>query len=675
MTAAPPAEAPPTVWTRPRPIHWVWLALCNAALTWVGYVVLARHAEDSQSWFPPVIGLALAAVSWPHLRRRECRPVAITAGTFIVTGTVGAVLGGESPWRSVHMSVISLVVGGLVVAAWLRLNSGHDFEPGGARDVVVLSGLLTAAAFVTVAAGGIPHPPPGLTHGRAELLWVVRIASNLIVTTPFVFIVVLTRGRGILPSARPSPANVAMGLLSLLSLVLPYLVPKLPLGWAVFIAVIWAGLTLTPRLVAGLILIAPGMTLVGALLPYWRVRSEALIPPATMMQALAASAATVALLIVYQRVDNERLTQQLNARLAAASRHNALLTGVFRTMREGLLVASLDGTILRANPAARSLLGHRMPATLDPAAWAATYDFRAADDSTALTEQDLAGFLSPGDHASAALTLSVGAQDRKVILDMHNEIIVHHGNRQRLVLLRDITASRERQQHLKAFAATVAHDLKNPLASVVLWMDTADTSLADGDREDALEAVQQACEAAEGMNRLIDDYLAYTVSREGASRPVPTLLAGLIDDLAARHDPLRLTVTHAAPQAVTADRTLLRQLLANLLDNAMKYARPGTTPTVHITSRPDPSQPGWVTISVADRGIGLAPGSEASIFEPFTRSHRGLGPGAGLGLAICRTVVERHGGSITAGGNEDGGTTIRFSLPDADPRDVEDPRG
>lgn len=676
MTApgGPPASLP-SLLSRPRRGLWTVLALANVTLTWLSYMLLGRHGEDTQSWFPPVAGLALAAAGWPLVANRKWRAVTAIALVFVTTGALGGVLSGQPILPSVHLSLVSLAISGLFVATWQRLKSGPGLAPGGARDVVTLNLLLAGAAALTILAGGAPTGP-GVGAGRSELLWFIRITSNLIVAAPFILVVWLGRDAPILPRARPTRGNVAMGLLSLACLVVPYLVPKAPLGWAIFIPVIWAGLTLAPRTVAGLILIAPAATLVGALLPYGRQRSDAFIPPSTMMQALAATVASVALLIAYQRVDNTRLTQLLGAQHAAAQAQNAVLTGIFRGMREGLLLATGDGRITLANPSARTLLGHRMPTTLDPAAWLRAFRFTTVGSTAPLDTGTLRNFLQPRSGASATLTVTVEAPGRKATLAMVNEPLPAKGAAaQRVILMRDVTANQERQQHLKAFAATVAHDLKNPLTSVLLWMDTAEASLGDEHIGEAVDAVRQACDAAVRMNRLIDDYLAYTVSREGVSRPAPLLLAPILDEMSAGDDPGRVVLTNAAPHAVTADDTLLRQLLGNLIDNAMKYARPGGPARILVTSERDHERPGWVVVRVADEGIGLRPGTETRIFDAFARSHRDLGAGAGLGLALCRAVVERHGGTISAHTNEAGGTTITFSLPEADLDDASEHAG
>jgi signal transduction histidine kinase len=123
------------------------------------------------------------------------------------------------------------------------------------------------------------------------------------------------------------------------------------------------------------------------------------------------------------------------------------------------------------------------------------------------------------------------------------------------------------------------------------------------------------------------------------------------------------------PHTVLADPSLLRQLLANLVANAWKYTRPDEAPSVTVRSAPA-AEPGWVEVSVADRGVGIQPGDEERIFLQFERSEKDASThvGTGLGLALCRAIVARHGGRIWVEHRDGGGAVFRFTLPEvADP--------
>ena len=106
----------------------------------------------------------------------------------------------------------------------------------------------------------------------------------------------------------------------------------------------------------------------------------------------------------------------------------------------------------------------------------------------------------------------------------------------------------------------------------------------------------------------------------------------------------------------------MRQLMQNLISNSIKFRRNDTPPRVHITGHSGPN--GQATISVADNGVGFDPKYAERIFGVFERLHgRSEYPGTGIGLALCRKIVERHGGTMTAEGTEGEGATFTFTLP------------
>ncbi|MCH8173472.1 MAG: hypothetical protein IIA70_09240 [Proteobacteria bacterium] len=112
-----------------------------------------------------------------------------------------------------------------------------------------------------------------------------------------------------------------------------------------------------------------------------------------------------------------------------------------------------------------------------------------------------------------------------------------------------------------------------------------------------------------------------------------------------------------------ADATQMRQLLQNLIGNALKYHRDGVPPVVTVTSRP--LRDGFWEIMVRDNGIGIEPHHISRIFQPFERLHSGgLFDGSGMGLTICKKIVDRHGGSIHVTSQPNEGTSFIVTLPE-----------
>lgn len=181
---------------------------------------------------------------------------------------------------------------------------------------------------------------------------------------------------------------------------------------------------------------------------------------------------------------------------------------------------------------------------------------------------------------------------------------------------------------------------------------------------DADEFIAFAVDGASRMQRLIQDLLTYSrvgtkgqdmldVSSEDALQQALINLRGAIEDSGA-------LVTHDPLPAVLADEMQLVQLFQNLVGNAIKYQSPGI-PKVHISaSRNGPNK--WV-FSVKDNGLGIDPQYFEKIFGMFQRLHkREEFAGTGIGLAICKKIVERHGGSISVESEPGNGSTFQFAL-------------
>ncbi|GAB7051371.1 ATP-binding protein [Catenuloplanes indicus] len=234
----------------------------------------------------------------------------------------------------------------------------------------------------------------------------------------------------------------------------------------------------------------------------------------------------------------------------------------------------------------------------------------------------------------------------------------------------DVTPLREREAELAAFAGIVAHDLKNPLAMVIGYVDLLldDLSVNAELTEEHLRTLGRVLSTGRRMRRLIDDLLGMAHARDGALRPADVDLRALAGEVVAERlatagDPApRVYVGPLAP--VHGDAGMLRQVVDNLIGNAIKYTPPGRAARVDVTTTVLPD--GRVRLEVADRGIGIPPGHHAQVFNDFHRAHPADGyAGTGLGLSICRRIVERHGGRIHVEDNPGGGARFCVTLPAA----------
>ena len=238
-----------------------------------------------------------------------------------------------------------------------------------------------------------------------------------------------------------------------------------------------------------------------------------------------------------------------------------------------------------------------------------------------------------------------------------------------MVLLHDVTAQRARMRELSNFAGMVAHDLRGPLTVLDGWLEVVE----DGDARDfdlVDDALRKARESSRRMRQVIEDWLNYTVVQNGQLRPEAVKLFGVVGEIvdgrraswAGGEEPhFELDLEHS----VLADPGLLRQLLDNLVGNAIKYTAPDQQPWVQISSEPDEEQ-GWIRVDVVDHGVGIPEGEEELIFEEFHRGpQEGRSAGTGLGLALTRRIVALHGGRMQARRNPGGGSTFLFTLPEA----------
>ena len=238
------------------------------------------------------------------------------------------------------------------------------------------------------------------------------------------------------------------------------------------------------------------------------------------------------------------------------------------------------------------------------------------------------------------------------------------GRARALLIFRDATVEHARRVDLTAFAEVVAHDLRNPLAAVESWTEMMAAELEDGAVETGLleEYIDRVGSGTRRMTALIEDLLG-RATQDAALQLRRVDVATLAEEVAADHGATDQVKVGDIPE-VRADAALVRQVLDNLLGNALKFVAPGDEPRITVTGRRTDS--GTVAIAVADQGVGLPPGADERVFEEHHRAHPSY-DGRGLGLAICRRVVERHGGSITARNNPAGrGAVFELTLPSAD---------
>ncbi len=223
--------------------------------------------------------------------------------------------------------------------------------------------------------------------------------------------------------------------------------------------------------------------------------------------------------------------------------------------------------------------------------------------------------------------------------------------------LTDVTAQRRMETELRSFADVVAHDLNEPIAGIALLVGLLERRAEQPPPADVLRQLRMSTDRARD---LIEGVLVYARAGELSTEPVALsrLMAEVADDLRPALESAGATLEVGELPEVEGDPRQLRRVLQNLLGNAVKYR--GEAPLrVECTAVRDSQE--WV-VTVRDNGLGVDPSKASRIFEMFTRDSDET-DGAGIGLAVCRRIVEAHGGRIWADAAAGGGSAFRFTLP------------
>jgi light-regulated signal transduction histidine kinase (bacteriophytochrome) len=222
---------------------------------------------------------------------------------------------------------------------------------------------------------------------------------------------------------------------------------------------------------------------------------------------------------------------------------------------------------------------------------------------------------------------------------------------------------------LEQFAYVASHDLQEPLRKIQAFGARLATKYSEALGADGGDYLARMEGAAARMQALINDLLSLSRVVSQAKPFVPVDLNALMvqvgSDLESRLDGGLIQITPLP--SIEADRSQMGQLFQNLVGNGLKFRRPGVPPVVRISGRDLDCVPGeipFVEISVEDNGIGFDDKYAERIFQIFQRLHgRGEYQGTGIGLAICRKIVDRHGGRIQAHGRPDAGALFTIILP------------
>ncbi|MFA6175762.1 MAG: ATP-binding protein [Phycisphaerae bacterium] len=221
---------------------------------------------------------------------------------------------------------------------------------------------------------------------------------------------------------------------------------------------------------------------------------------------------------------------------------------------------------------------------------------------------------------------------------------------------------------LKNFVYIASHDLREPLRKISAFGNMVQKSLAGKITGDDAENIGFMIDGANRMTQMIEGLLAYSRVSAKAQSAETVNLNDIVKQLRELELSVLLEEKHTTidiPQPlpeVDIDPVQIRQLMQNLIANGMKYQAKGNVPQITLTSKP--AADGMVRIEITDNGIGIKPEFQQAIFIMFKRLHsKNEYEGTGIGLAVCKKIVERHGGQIGVESEPDKGSTFWFTLP------------
>lgn len=636
---------------------------CYLIAPWMGLDSFSVDPRIAEVWPPGGVGFVLLTTIWFTGRKVVIATLATMLAVFVIT----AVSMGYAPHVAFWLASTGVAQPLLMIWLYRRRLSHPGWAPESTNEVAALLFAAVGSSILLGILGGFPFLTPDDVPSKVLLWWVLRNTVFCFVGGVTFMVMFYGRRSTILPTS--SWLN-RIGLLgtAVLCVYGTYYDPSLPLSWLLIVPSVWGGLTLTVRGTAYLAITVALIATALTYLPQNHFGYGGILPASSIVDMLVIASTAFALLLTLMRQQRGELIHELDRKGAESETQRRVLETVFNSMTDGVVIVE-SSKVTMFNQAARQLLGRPIPAD-SPVSWARTFDLRTADGD-ALDDAALRAGLAaePGTGHAKSLEVLVGRDDASRILAITAQPLGDSVERSTIVLLHDVTAQRARLRELGNFAGMVAHDLRGPLTVLDGWLEV----VQDGESSDAVkseDAVAKARDASKRMRQVIEDWLNYTVVQNGQLRPdavkLEEITSEIVDSRRARWadgDEPRfvLDLSHS----VEADPGMLRQLLDNLVGNAIKYTALDQAPWIQIASDDD-SEPGWIRVDVTDHGIGIPEGQEELIFAEFHRGPvEGRSEGTGLGLALTRRIVSLHGGQLTARRNPEGGSTFTFTLPAA----------
>ena len=374
---------------------------------------------------------------------------------------------------------------------------------------------------------------------------------------------------------------------------------------------------------------------------------------------------------------NAELEQHIIQRTAQLQRSETLFRGLLESAPDAIVITSGDGRIVLVNRQAEEMFGYQRHDLLDhPVEMLMPERFRDAhlkhrahyahDPQTRNMGGglELYGLRKDGSEFAVEISLSPLVSDEGMLVSSAIRDVTERKQTED-ALKRSAADLAHSNAELEQFAYVASHDLQEPLRAVAGCVQLLQQRYQGQLDARADELIAHAVDGSSRMQTLIRDLLAYArVSTRGRDlEPIDsaTVLNEALSNLVTVLQESGGVVTHGPLPTVVADPTQLRQVFQNLIGNAIKYCgeRP---PEVHIEVE---HRAGEWQFTMRDNGIGIDPQYFERIFGIFQRLHtRREYPGTGIGLALCKKIIERHGGRIWVVSQPEAGSTFCFTIPD-----------
>ncbi len=616
----------------------------------------------------PVSGVNILWLAWAWERKQQ-RYTALVGILLVVTAI--------NAFTSVPPETSLLFGLGNMVQAWIAYAAFGKLLPGRTQRATGDFFLLSVAALVGVLVSAFLVAAFSLASGDplSPELYMQWILSNFVSMSAIGSVGLIAASmssedfRDSFPEDIWEPLALAIFTATIYAIGFGQTI-YLPIAFLALPASIWAGLRFSPLWAMGHALICGGLQIVMTLNmrgPFGSIESPS---AAHIAQLFLFISFAVTAVLTLNRDEQSRTMSELSEAHLRAETASHLRDIVIAKLSAGVIVCDAHGRIIMQNKAFSRWMGKEVQLVRD------------ISKSVQLLTSD--GEKYPKSRMPIRRALHGEVVSRAEISVVKPDGSVHHfyvdaeplmlpGGPGAVIIYHDYTDERRHQQDLSRFASVVAHDLTNPLAVFDGWLEILeDPQLSAGERKRSIKRLRGA---SVRMRTLIRSLLTYSLAKEdkvvAAKLQVDDVAAniiGLHEGLAeSRYSGTDFTVD--ADCQIIAGPDLFQQLMENLIGNAAKYAHPDRPSEVMIVAGPAEKE-GWTRIMVRDNGIGIPEGELDTVFTEFHRSANGVSvaSGSGLGLSICRRIVESHGGRIKVTNRAEGGCEFSFTMPSSPER-------